>query len=124
MLTGERLAELLSVIAEAPDFATAAGFVLEQLAGAAGVSRACFFGLDPARHMLSLAALHGFTLPSAPVALSLEELHHPLVVAALSLCPVIDDDGAPSRLPVPFQRCTAVPFPQPHFRGSPANSGR
>ena len=118
-LAGERLAELLSVIAEAPDFSTAAGFLLEQLAGAAGASRACFLSLDSERHSLSTAALHGFTAPPPPMVLSLEELGHPVVVAALSLCPVTDDDGSAVRLGLPFAHWTAIPFPQPHFRGAP-----
>ena len=73
-LTGERLAELLSVIAEAPDFATAAGFLLEQLAGAAGAARACFLSLDPVHQRLTTTALHGFAAPPPPLGLSLEAL--------------------------------------------------
>ena len=46
---------MLSVIAEAPDFATATHFVCEQLAMLAGASRALFFALDDDNAALTLA---------------------------------------------------------------------
>ena len=118
-LAGDRLAELLSVIAEAPDFATASGFLVEQFALAGDATRGCFLVLDPVGHAMAASAFHGFAVPPQAVRAPLDDLGHPVAIAALSLCPVIETGGGAGRLGLPFDQWTVVPFPQPQFRGSP-----
>jgi PAS domain S-box-containing protein len=119
-LSGERLAELLSTISDAPDFATAATYLVAQLADVAGAERACVLVLDASNEFLGSVACVGFERGRDPqLEVPLEDQSHPLVVAALSLTPVVCDGGNPSRLGLPFRQWIAVPFPQPQFRGAP-----
>ena len=64
-LGGDSVAEFLSVIAEAPDFATAAQFVCEQFAKFSGASRALLFtlgGLWWLTHLGDAPSYAGFTV--------------------------------------------------------------
>ncbi|MEP6551287.1 MAG: PAS domain-containing protein, partial [Gemmatimonadales bacterium] len=118
-LDGERLAELLSAISEAPDFNTAATFMLAQFADIVGARRALAVTLDsPPARFLSTASV-GFEGELAPtVAFPSDDLSNPLAVSAMSLHAVSCDGVAP--LPgLPFGEWTAIPFPQPQFRGAP-----
>jgi PAS domain S-box-containing protein len=118
-LSGERLGELLSAISEAPDFVTAATFLLAQFADIVGARRALAITLDtPPQRFISTATV-GFEGEVAPeISIPIDDLSNPLAVAALSLQPISCDDAAP--LPgLPFSEWTAVPFPQPLFRGAP-----
>lgn len=118
-LDGERLAELLSVIADAQDFSTAATFLVAQLADFAGARRGACLTLDPLLEHLQVAASVGFASGERPdVTVRLEDQLHPLALAALSLHPVACSDGT-STPEIPFSEWTAVPFPQPQFRGAP-----
>jgi PAS domain S-box-containing protein len=122
-LSGERLAELLSAISEAPDFETAATFMLAQFADIVGARRALAVTLDsPPNRFVNTASVgfEGDSLLEAPPAVSfpVDDLSNPLAVAALSLHAVSCDGVAP--LPgIPFGEWTAIPFPQPQFRGAP-----
>jgi PAS domain S-box-containing protein len=118
-IAGGGVAELLSVIAEAPDFATAATFVCEQVAKLAGSSHALLFTLDDESNELRLAGSVGFDGADAPLLrLSMEREAHPLAYAALSLTPLVcEGDGREVELP--FDECVILPFPQPQQRGSP-----
>ena len=122
-LSGERLAELLSAISEAPDFETAATFMLAQFADIVGARRALAVTLDSPPNRFTNTASVGFegdSLLEAPPAVSfpIDDLSNPLAVAALSLHAVSCDGVAP--LPgIPFGEWTAIPFPQPQFRGAP-----
>ncbi len=120
-LSGEGLAELLSVISEAPDFGTAATYLVAQLADVAGARRACLLTLDRSNQTLQVAATVGFPIDSPPrLAIPLDDQVHPLVVALLSLTTLsCDGSGAQPRLGLPFKRWAAIPFPQPQYRGSP-----
>jgi PAS domain S-box-containing protein len=121
-LSGEGLAELLSVISEAPDFGTAATFLLAQLADVAGASRACLLTLDRSNQILQLAASVGFPSEGAPrIEIPIEDQVHPLVVSLLSLNTMFCDGSAspPARLGLSFKQWTVIPFPQPRFRGAP-----
>ena len=121
-LSGEGLAELLSVISEAPDFGTAATFLLAQLAEVASASRACLLTLDRSNQVVQVSALVGFTSDAQPrLSIPIEDHVHPLIVSMLSLTPIFCDGSAspPARLGLPFQQWTAIPFPQPKFRGAP-----
>lgn len=118
-LGGERLAELLSAISEAPDFESAATFMLAQFADIVGARRALAITLDsPPRRFVNTASV-GFDGEMTPkVSLSVDDLSNPLTVSALSLHAVSCDRVSP--LPgIPFGEWTAIPFPQPQFRGAP-----
>jgi PAS domain S-box-containing protein len=118
-LSGERLAELLSAISEAPDFEAAATFMLAQFADIVGARRALAVTLDsPPQRFINTASIgfEGDTLPS--MSLPTDDLSNPLTVAALSLHPVSCDGIEPIR-GIPFGEWTAIPFPQPQCRGAP-----
>ena len=118
-LSGEKLAELLSAISEAPDFVTAAKFMIAQLADILGARRALAITLDTPPQRLIVTAAVGFEGGAIPsISLSTDDLSNPVVVSALSLhavsCPGV------SPVPeIPFGEWTAIPFPQPQFRGAP-----
>ena len=118
-LSGERLAELLSAISEAPDFVTAATFLVAQFADIIGARRGLALTLDtPPRELVSTASVGFEGNEAARVAIPIEDLSNPLTVAALSLHSISCDGVAP--LPnLPFSEWTAIPFPQPQFRGAP-----
>jgi PAS domain S-box-containing protein len=118
-LSGERLAELLSAISEAPDFSTGATFMIAQIADILGARRAIAITLDsPPRRFVGTASIGFDDSPPPPISLSADDLSNPIVVAALSLYPVSCDGAAP--LPgIPFGEWTAIPFPQPQYRGAP-----
>jgi len=118
-LSGEKLAELLSAISEAPDFVTAAKFMIAQLADILGARRALAITLDSPPQRLIVTAAVGFEGDALPtISLSTEDLSNPIVVSALSLHAVSCPGVAP--VPeIPFGEWTAIPFPQPQFRGAP-----
>jgi signal transduction histidine kinase len=118
-LSGERLAELLSAISEAPDFATAATYMIAQFADILGARRALAITLDSPPQRLIVTASVGFEGETPPsVSLAIDDLSSPVVVSALSLHPVGCDKASP--LPgLPFDEWIAIPFPQPQFRGAP-----
>ena len=121
-LSGEGLAELLSVISEAPDFGTAATFLLAQLADLAGTARASLLTLDRSNQVLQIAAQVGFPPDAHPrLTVPIEDQVHPLIVSLLSLTALYCDGSGspPARLGLPFKQWTVIPFPQPKFRGSP-----
>src|SRR5215218_9613820 len=119
-LAGERLAELLSAVAEAPDFATAASFLLAQLAEVGGAQRGSLLALDGQRELLVTVATLGFPEGEAPrQRVPIDDHGHPLVLAALSLTPVCGDGRGPTRLGFPFATWIALPLAQPQFRGAP-----
>jgi PAS domain S-box-containing protein len=118
-LSGERLAELFSAISEAPDFVTAATFMIAQLADIVGARRGIAITLDsPPQRFLSTASV-GFEGESAPsISLPTDDLSNPIVVSALSLHAVSCTGGAPVE-GLPFGEWVAIPFPQPQYRGAP-----
>ena len=59
-LSGERLAELLSAISEAPDFATAATYMIAQFADILGARRALAVTLDSPPQRFIISAHVGF----------------------------------------------------------------
>ena len=118
-LSGEKLAELLSAISEAPDFVTAATFMIAQFADILGARRGLAITLDSPPNRLIATAAVGFDGEPVPsISLSTNDLSNPVVVSALSLhavsCP-----GNPPIPGLPFGEWTAIPFPQPQFRGAP-----
>jgi PAS domain S-box-containing protein len=118
-LSGEKLAELLSAISEAPDFVTAATFMIAQFADILGARRGLAITLDsPPQRLIATAAVGFDGEPVPSISLSTDDLSNPIVVSALSLhavsCP-----GASPASDLPFGEWTAIPFPQPQFRGAP-----
>src|SRR6185295_14181652 len=101
-LSGERLAELLSAISEAPDFVTAATFMLAQFADIVGARRALAVTLDsPPRELVSTASIGFDSAASAQLTVPTEDLSNPLTLSALSLHSISCDGISPlSGLPL------------------------
>ena len=121
-LNGQALAELLSVISEAPDFGTAATYLVAQLADIAGARRACLLTLDRSNQMVQVAASVGFPVDDQPkLVIPLDDQVHPLVISLISLTTLSCEGGAGPRprLGLPFGEWVSIPFPQPQYRGSP-----
>jgi PAS domain S-box-containing protein len=118
-LSGEHLAELLSAISEAPDFNTAATYMIAQLADILGARRAVAITLDsPPRRFLGTASV-GFGRGELPsISIPVDDLSNAIAVSALSLHAVSGDGRAPIA-ELPFSEWTAIPFPQPQYRGAP-----
>ena len=118
-LSGERLAELLSAISEAPDFETAATFMLAQFADIVGARRGLAVTLDsPPNRFINTASV-GFNGEGPPaISFPIDDLSNPLAVSALSLH-AVSCDGVEPMPGIPFGEWTAIPFPQPQFRGAP-----
>ncbi|HEU4565407.1 MAG TPA: ATP-binding protein [Gemmatimonadaceae bacterium] len=121
MISGaDDLAELLSALAEAPDFHSASGFLLEQLTAGAGARRGFLLVLD--RDGRELRGVRGVGLDEEVVRafrLPLDDEGHPLVVCALGLEPIACDGAAVVRFDPPLDHWLALPLPQPLYRGSP-----
>lgn len=116
LIAPERLPELLSSLAEAPDLASAGGFLLEQLRDAAGGTAAALFALDGDR--LVEVARSGFERSDArPLSLAVDDTGHPLVMCALSLRPVSSDGRCDMHGDLPFATWVALPYAQPQRRG-------
>ena len=118
-LSGERLAELLSVISEANEFSTAAAFLVAQFADVASATRGCVLTIDPQQQQLESVAAVGFAPGERPaIAIPLADDRHPLVAATLCLRPVSCGSSDATASGIPFERWIAVPFPQPQFKGA------
>ena len=120
-LTGEGLAELLSVLAEAPDFATAGTFLAEQFTDAVGAKRARVLALRPGRETLDVVTTVGSEPGDAPgKSLPLDDISHPAVVSALSLSTIQGGPSVAAQYRIPYAHWIIIPFAGPHFRGAPA----
>ena len=115
---GDRtVAGLLSALAEAPDFSSAAAFLLAQVLDVADAERGHMLRLDTAQESLvSIASVGYETAPHA--AISIGDLSNPLVVCALSLAPVTGGGRSSIRAFVSMARWTALPMPQARMRGT------
>src|SRR5256714_4947099 len=93
--------------------------MLAQFADIVGAERAIVLTLDtPPKSFISVASI-GFERATRPqTEISVDDLSNPLVVSALSLQAVSCDDSTPSSA-LPFSEWTAIPFPQPQYRGAP-----
>lgn len=93
--------------------------MLAQFADIVGARRAVALTLDsPPRELVSTASIGFEGEPPSSLAIATEDLSNPLTVAALSLHSVSCDGVSPIH-GSPFGEWTAVPFPQPQFRGAP-----
>lgn len=118
-LSGERLAELLSVISEANEFSTAAAFLGAQFADVAGAARGCVLTIDPQQQHIRSVACVGFAAHEHPsLSIPLADERHPLVAATLCLRPVSCSSSEAAESGLPFDSWVAIPFPQPQFKGA------
>ncbi|HJU66136.1 MAG TPA: histidine kinase dimerization/phospho-acceptor domain-containing protein, partial [Gemmatimonadaceae bacterium] len=120
VLSGEELPELLSDLAEAPDFPAAGNRLLEQFGEAAGSGRAVVYVLDRFSHHLELTCHVGcrdaeLQQRSVP----LDAIGHPLVVSARGQSVVMVKEAAAKRMGLPFGCACLLPLPQPFTRGLP-----
>ncbi len=93
--------------------------MLAQLADILGARRALAITLDTPPQRLIVTAGVGFEGDLVPsISLPIDDLSNPIVVSALSLHAVSCDGVAPLAS-LPFGEWTAIPFPQPQFRGAP-----
>ena len=113
------LDELLATLAEAPDLASSAAFLLSRLGELSGSSRGYVRLLDPALEVLGIAAVVGFEGEDLPDSLSINDFSHPVVVATLSLHPVQCEAGSPGDPRVPFREWVALPLPRGDDRAGP-----
>ncbi|HYC51625.1 MAG TPA: hypothetical protein VEB19_11000, partial [Gemmatimonadaceae bacterium] len=121
-----RIARLLSALAEAPDYASAASFLLNEIGALAGGAPTALLRIVPAQDALVLVDQVRFAdaiIPQLPT--TIEDRSHPLFVAALALTPVVRESQAVVRAGRfgPIHEWTALPLPQPHYRGAPALMG-
>src|SRR5215207_1752152 len=103
------LDELLATLAEAPDLASSAAFLLSRLGELSGSSRGYVRLLDPALESFLVEAMVGFDSDHRAAALSVSDLSHPVVISALSLHPIWSDSGAVGDPRVPFRTWIALP---------------
>ena len=93
--------------------------MIAQFADIVGARRALALTLDsPPKSFITVANV-GFDGDEPPIlSLPTEDLSNPLTVSALSLHAVSCDEATPAP-GLPFSEWTAIPFPQPQFRGAP-----
>jgi PAS domain S-box-containing protein len=118
MIGDRQFASLLSALAEAPDSAAAAAFLVAQLAEMGDTSRVCMLQVDEAQEGLVLTAQTGSGEPLPPIEVPLTDIGNPLVVSALSLTPVTGSSPLGSRALAGFTSWTALPMSQPRTRGA------
>ena len=111
--------ELLATLAEAPDLASSAAFLLSRLGELAGSNRGIVRLLDPALEILGVVAVVGFEDEDVPAALSVSDLSHPVVISALSLHPIRAQRGATVDVRIPFREWIALPLPRGDDRAGP-----
>jgi len=93
--------------------------MLAQFADIVGARRALAVTLDsPPRELVSTASIGFDSAASAQLTVPTEDLSNPLTLSALSLHS-ISCDGISPLSGLPFGEWTAIPFPQPQFRGAP-----
>ena len=114
------LDEMLATLAEAPDLASSAAFLLSRLGEMTGSSRGFVRLLDPTLEVLGIVAAVGLEGDDLPSGLSVNDLSHPVVVATLSLHPVRRERGVVGDSRVPFSEWIALPLPRGDDRAGPA----
>ena len=116
-LSDRTVASLLSALAEAPDAAAAASYLLAQLMEQTGARAGVVLRIDPTQEYLAPLAANGVEI--GDVRLPLTDLTNAPVVSALSLTPVRGRGRLRlSELPS-FEEWTCVPISQPRHRGVP-----
>ena len=111
-------ASLLSALAEAPDSAAAAAFLVAQLAELSGAQRVSMLRLDGSQEALVCVAAIENGKTGTASAIPVSDFSNPIVVAMLSLSPVVGE--TPLREPfADYRQWTALPMTQPRTRTSP-----
>jgi PAS domain S-box-containing protein len=110
---------LLSALAEAPDLAAAATFLLADVLASTGGRRGLLLRFDTNEEHLVLAGAVGLGDP-IPSELTIAERSHPWMVSSLTLSPVLGEFAPRGVINPPFEQWTALPMPRPHYRGAPA----
>jgi len=113
------LDELLATLAEAPDLASSAAFLLSRLGELSGSSRGFVRLFDLSLETLNAVAMVGFDDGDRLGPLSVSDLSHPIVVAALSLHPISADAEAVPDPRIPFRQWVALPLPRGDDRTGP-----
>ena len=115
---GDRfIASVLSALAEAPDFLSAASFLLAQVLDMVDAERGHMLRLDTVQESLVSVVSVGYDAPPQ-AAISIGDLSNPLVICALALAPVTGGGRSSIRAFVSMARWNALPMPQPRLRGS------
>jgi PAS domain S-box-containing protein len=117
---GDRaVAGLLSALAEAPDFQAAASFFLTHLVDVTGAAKACLLRLDATHEHIETVVALGLESDMPLITIPISDLSNPLVICALTLAPVTGAIPLPQRAFGACMSWTALPLPQPRFRGAP-----
>jgi len=117
-----RVARLLSALAEAPDYASAAAFLLNEVSALAGQVPAALLRFMPAQEALVYVTQVGLRAEDVrQLPETIEDRSHPVMVSALALNPVVRESSRVARAGRfgSLQDWTALPLPQPHYRGAP-----
>ena len=117
---GERLAELLSAIANAPDFSTGARYLVAQFADEVGAERACALMLNTKTLALDVVATLGYDEGLPIESISLGKQDDPVVLSAMTLAPVSCPAGSQGVTTLGLQQFVTIPFPQPQSWNVPA----
>ena len=117
-LTRPTSVALLSALAEAPDLAAAATFLLSDVLATTGARRALLLQFDREEEELVLVAQAGAGFGGL-TEYAIGERSHPWMVASLTLTPVVNDGVAKQAPRIPFDTWTCLPMPRPHYRGAP-----
>src|SRR5437870_4458745 len=114
------------VTVEAPDYTSAGAYLLNEVSAMAGGLPAAllrFVSAQDALVFVNQVKLRPEDARQLPE--SLEDRGHPLVVCALALSPVVRESDHMARVARlgrfgPIHDWSALPLPQPHYRGAPA----
>jgi hypothetical protein len=108
---------LLSALAEAPDYASAASFLLNELSALAGGLPAALLRFVPQQDSLVYVDQVKFRPEEArQFPETIEDRNHPVMLCALALTPAVRDTQRVARVGRfgPIHEWTALPMPQPH----------
>jgi signal transduction histidine kinase len=118
-VAGDRqTASLLSALAEAPDSAAASAFLVAQLAELSGAQRVSMLRLDASEEALVCVASYENENTGIAAPIPLSDFNNPLVIATLSLSPVVGEDALREPFSA-YRQWTALPMTQPRTRLSP-----
>jgi PAS domain S-box-containing protein len=116
---GDRsVASLLSALAEAPDFAAAASYLLAELTELTGSPRACMLRADSSDDVLTVVASSGFSGEVPNFSISLGDISNPLVISARSLTSARGQGKLGPRELADLRGWTVLPMSQPGFRAA------
>jgi PAS domain S-box-containing protein len=119
-VAGDRaVAGLLSSLAEAPDFRSAAAFMISQLIELSGSARACLLHVEPTLDTISVAAASGFDADLGALTVPLGDFSSPVTISALAMVTVHGTVPFGQRALSGLPDWYAIPVSQPRYRGAP-----